>query len=112
VNFTFAYFNNCPKEKPMQKFRKRPVEIEAVQWTGDIEAFRHWIDELGGLPFTINKPYSPECSIKIDTLEGIMEAKPRDWIIRGVKGEFYPCKPDIFAATYDPVPGGSFSIGT
>lgn len=90
-------------EIEMPKFRKKPVEIEAIQWTGDVEAFRPWIDELGGVPFTIVKPYSPECSIKIKTLEGEMEASPNDWIIRGVKGEFYPCKPDIFAATYEPI---------
>jgi hypothetical protein len=41
--------------------------------------------------------------ISIITLEGIMEASPGDWVIRGVKGELYPCKPDIFEATYDPV---------
>lgn len=40
--------------------------------------------------------------IEINTLEGAMTAKPRDWIIRGIQGEFYPCKPDIFEATYEP----------
>jgi hypothetical protein len=43
--------------------------------------------------------------VTIHTLEGVMEAVPGDWIIRGVKGELYPCKPDIFAATYEPLDG-------
>lgn len=46
--------------------------------------------------------YPEDGSMLIDTLEGVMRADPGDWIIRGVKGELYPCKPDIFAATYDP----------
>ena len=61
----------------MPRFRKRPVVIEAVQWTGP--------------GFT-----------EIETLEGTMTAFPGDWIITGVKGEQYPCKPDIFEATYTP----------
>lgn len=48
----------------------------------------------------------PSGFLVIETLEGAMEAKPGDWIIRGVGGELYPCKPSIFAATYDPVPKG------
>lgn len=91
-------------EQGARKFRKKPVVIEAVQWRGDMKPFQPWLDELGGLPFSVVDPYSPECSIKIETLEGTMKAGPKDWIIRGVKGEFYPCKPDIFAATYEPAP--------
>ena len=49
-------------------------------------------------------PSGPDADIAIRTLEGEMRAIPGDWIIRGVQGEFYPCKPDIFAATYEPVP--------
>lgn len=77
------------------KFRKKPVVIEAIQYTGknveEILAFVNTqeIEEaLGG-------------GITIHTLEGNMRADRNDWIIKGVKGEFYPCKPDIFAATYD-----------
>jgi hypothetical protein len=84
----------------MATFRKKPVVVEAVKWMGnnsdEIEAFL----SLG--------PYSAGGYVKgryvdIGTLEGLMVASPGDWIIRGVKGEFYPCKPDIFAATYEPV---------
>lgn len=81
----------------VQRFRKKPVVIEAIQWRGeqDCEAvfaflgYDHPADE------------GDHSLIHIETLEGVMEASPGDWIIRGVKGEFYPCKPDIFAATYE-----------
>lgn len=80
-------------------YRKKPVVIEAVQIRGDND------DEL--LAF-LNKHVVPFESvgdhvIVIHTLEGDMRADPYDWIIRGVAGEFYPCKPDIFEATYEPV---------
>ena len=83
------------------KYRKKPVVIEAVQWTGAN------VDEvLGGFILARGsarrEPSAPQ-SIYIDTLEGTMRADKDDWVIRGVKGEFYPCKPDIFAATYEPV---------
>jgi hypothetical protein len=80
------------------KYRKKPVVIDAVQWTGkngpQVQKF------LGG-------DQSPAGWVKggyveIGTLEGLMVASLDDWIIKGVKGEFYPCKPDIFAMTYDP----------
>ena len=79
----------------MAKYRKRPVVIEAVQWNGrneiDIARF------VGG-----NLEMGNE-SLFIQTLEGKMEASVGDFIIKGVHGEFYPCKPDIFVKTYEPV---------
>lgn len=80
----------------MPKFRKKPVEIEAVQWTGRNSAELSAFLPAGGIRFTFS-------GIEIETLEGNMLASEGDWIIRGVKGEFYPCKPEIFAATYDAV---------
>jgi len=81
----------------MAKYRKRPVEVEAVQWTGnnirEIESF------CSG-PLTFNHETK---SIIIHTLEGNMTASDGDFIIRGVHGEYYPCKPDIFEKTYEPV---------
>lgn len=82
----------------MSQFRKKPVVIEARQfngknsmelmaWTGATELEDDFLGEY----------------MEIKTLEGTMRADKGDWIIKGVKGEFYPCKPDIFAATYDPV---------
>lgn len=79
------------------KFRKKPVVIEAIQWRGDIES-ELAINQLGtceSVPMTD--------TLKISTLEGVMIASLFDWIIKGVKGELYPCKPDIFAATYEKV---------
>jgi hypothetical protein len=94
----------------MPKFRKKPVEIEAFQMTDDLA--RDHI--LGGvaLPFGIKignwdgHPARGEVHrwmLSIKTLEGRMRVDPNDWIIKGVEGELYPCKPDIFAATYDAV---------
>lgn len=80
------------------KFRKKPVEIEAVQFTGhnDHEVWR-FVGEYG------YDPDDDRPTWVIRTLEGLMTAEVGDWIIKGVKGEFYPCKPDIFEATYDRV---------
>lgn len=87
-------------------FRKKPVGIEAVRWTGD--NLREVIDFTGLHPsaekWTWNEYETVvrESGLKIFTLEGPLMATVGDWIIKGVKGEFYPCKPDIFAATYEP----------
>ena len=79
----------------MAQFRKKPVVIEAVQYTGgNAREVMNFIDTGDSFP--------TEDGICIKTLEGTMLANINDWIIRGVKGEFYPCKPDIFYATYDP----------
>jgi hypothetical protein len=79
----------------MAMFRKKPVVVEAVQFDGTFAS--------------VEAMQIPSCSqhlgsktLEIETLEGVMVAQPGDWIIKGVKGEFYPCKPEIFAATYDP----------
>ena len=81
------------------KFRKKPVVIEAVQFIGGRES----ADEV--LAFMEHRGcwHHNHGTIAIPTLEGTMHAGPGDWIIRGIKGEFYPCKPGIFAATYEAV---------
>ncbi len=87
------------------RWRKRPVEIEAMQWAGTMQsasAIYSWAREHGVRMGPVEDPEHETC-ILIPTLEGDMRAAPDDWIIRGVAGEFYPCKPDIFAATYDAV---------
>ena len=87
----------------MPKFRKKPVEIEAARYIGGGE-FEHMPDWLGGaIEGGLITPSIVEGAVFIETLEGGHIASPGDWIIRGVKGELYPCKPDIFAATYDEV---------
>lgn len=87
----------------MAKFcKKQPDVIEAVQFTGynstEIEAWMIGKDarEYFGVRWAGR-------IVLIHTPEGVLEAKPGDWIIQGVNGEFYPCKPDIFDKTYEPV---------
>lgn len=90
----------------MAKFRKKPVEIEARQFDGTIEGANAIIGWGGAHGATIQAQKALESegpwSLVIETLEGAHTASAGDWIIKGVKGEFYPCKPDIFAATYEP----------
>jgi hypothetical protein len=86
------------------KYRKKPVLIEARQWDGAVLAATgiiDWVLANGGTARYRNDAVTTP-RIAIDTLEGTMYASPGDWIIQGVQGEFYPCKPDIFAATYEP----------
>lgn len=82
----------------MPLFRKKPVVIEAVQFRAGEQAGELAADVVAG-----RVRYPEDGTMLIDTLEGVMTAQPGDWIIRGVKGELYPCKPDIFAATYEVV---------
>lgn len=94
-------------EMPARRFRKRPVVIEAIQYRPDIPNCNA-VATFMGMPdgdYCDNEDRHDQASWMIDTLEGTMEASPGDWIIRGVQGEFYPCKPDIFDATYEPVEG-------
>ncbi len=84
----------------MAKYRKKTVVIEAVQFKASGESFQKIIDM--GLKNWRPGPTGAEM-FYIETLEGEMEAKKNDWIIKGVSGEFYPCKPDIFEKTYEKV---------
>lgn len=107
-----------------QRFRKKPVEIESMPWDGtpsgagpiidwintDNDHTAVWREEqpfIAGGHFQAHEyvpgqTHRPE-GIFIKTLEGEMHVSPGDWVIRGVQGEFYPCKPDIFEQTYEPV---------
>lgn len=76
------------------KYRKKPVVIEAFQYSREAEFAEEVAEWCGG------EQTDDGCEIK--TLEGVMLANYGDWIIKGVNGEFYPCKPDIFQKTYDP----------
>ena len=77
-----------------QLFTKKPVTVEAVQLTqANADDVAQW---CGG-----RIVYTHRVAFEIPTLEGVMEAQEGDWIIRGVQGEFYPCKPDIFAQSYE-----------
>ena len=91
-------------------FRKKPVVIHAAQWDGTAKAaipIIDWIltgEHAARYHDASDDVPNARSETAIDTLEGTISASPGDWIIRGVKGEFYPCKPDIFEATYDPEP--------
>lgn len=85
----------------MSLFRKKPIVIEAVQFTGHNFYECAYFMGLGDL--TGNDVLHPTDRPVIHTAEGTMTASKGDWIIRGVKGELYPCKPDVFSATYDRV---------
>ena len=101
------------------KYRKKPVVIDAVRWDGTERCLNEVAlpflcdghDTFDHLPRAPDDPHiqngigyvPPLGELSIPTLEGTMRANPGDWIIRGVKGEFYPVKPDIFAATYESV---------
>ncbi|MGH2621969.1 MAG: hypothetical protein ACRDHG_15575 [Anaerolineales bacterium] len=99
----------------MPKFRKRPVEIEAFQMTRqrrvDNSEWPEWLNrawnEPAGAPGSLYpaEPGTGEGLLSIGTLEGEHLVGWEDWIIRGVQGELYPCKPDIFELTYEPVDG-------
>ena len=86
------------------RYRKKPVEVDARQffptdlpWPDGVEGYqREVVQTLPGDTHLWN-------AWRIATLEGVMEVRPGDWIIRGVKGETYPCKPDIFEMTYEPL---------
>jgi len=83
------------------KFRKKPVVIEAVQWLGTKKTWDE-VMRLGHFRWNPGEAESLADEWYIETLEGNHRVSRGDWIIRGVAGEFYPCKPDIFAATYEP----------
>ena len=93
----------------MAKFKKKPVVINAIQNDGEWKTIIDWLDELAGgraiIPIFTHPiiTRNHDGSLSIETLEGVMRCEITDWVICGVKGEFYPCKADIFEATYEPV---------
>ncbi len=84
----------------MAKYRKKPVVIEAVQL---VEGCGDDMHKHIGATIPVRWGHDKKLFMLIPTLEGEMKAEEGDWIIKGVKGEFYPCKPDIFEATYEKV---------
>lgn len=93
------------------RYRKRPVEVEAMHFDGTREVASEiaaWCNRHRVYPLlTLEQPETPnlheKISLVIDTLEGAMRVSGGDWVIRGIRGEFYPCKPDVFAVTYEEV---------
>jgi hypothetical protein len=104
------------------RYRKKPVVIEAVQvaaadysgnaWNGSLfkcDVLPQWLEDAFTNGTIAVHPSDQDCALlAIKALEGTMIAQPGDWIIRGVAGELYPCKPNIFEATYEPVVASSF----
>ena len=89
----------------MPKYRKRPIVIEAAQIPTNSNTSRWAVfyDFLRLPSTTMNIRPTPDGGFAVTTLEGVMHANPGDWLICGIKGEIYPCKPDIFEATYEAV---------
>lgn len=105
----------------MPLFRKKPVVLEAWQWifAAGYETTPAWLNDAFDLEYGVpgsaafwldgnqrddaDPAWRERPHIAIVTLEGVHYATPGDWIIKGVNGELYPCKPDIFEATYEPV---------
>ncbi len=86
----------------MARYRKKRIVIDAVQFTGSNR--KEIVSFIEGPGFAFRIPAESEMyELQIFTLEGTMTARPGDWVIRGVKGEYYPCKPDIFEETYESV---------
>lgn len=85
--------------KTQGKFKKKPVVIDAMLYNGhNFFQLAAWVRELGGDPMMIHQVNE---TLVIDTMEGPMQALPGWYIIRGVKGEFYSCAPDVFELTYE-----------
>ena len=85
----------------MKQYRKKPIVIEAIQFDG--WNWKECMQFMSDKDLAFTDDLTRKENLKIDTLEGTMIANVGDYILRGVKGEFYPCKPDVFAATYEPV---------
>jgi hypothetical protein len=86
------------------RYRKKPVVVDAIRWDGGVEeatTIIDWVLDGDGTARYHEAVNTVPEEIAIDTLEGTMNAQVGDWIIRGVKGEFYPCKPDVFELTYE-----------
>ena len=90
----------------VRKFWKKPVVIEAMEWSGTAESATpviNWILDGGGTASYRDESEVHGNTLSIPTLEGVMRAHSGDFIIRGVQGEFYPCRSDIFAQTYEAI---------
>ena len=87
----------------MKRYRKKPVIIEAIQFVDEVDRILEIQEFVGQETIVVNYKDKNSPTLKIDTLEGVMTASVGDYIIKGVQGEFYPCKPDIFEKTYEEV---------
>lgn len=96
----------------ISKFTKRPVMIEAIQFADDADTISNISAFINAEePLVVGWDNAGKAYLKIQTLEGVMTATDGDWIIKGVQGEFYPCKPDIFEKTYSRFAQSGLSFG-
>jgi hypothetical protein len=84
------------------RFRKKPVVIDAIQWSG---SNWHEVYALAGHNVWLSTDGLGVNYLEVKTPDAVGTIAPGDWLIKGIKGDFYPCKPDIFEATYEPVSG-------
>jgi len=90
-------------KEPIRRFKKKPVEIEAM-WLGSYMCAQDIVNWIGGDAYARNtQGGNGPVALFIPTLEGVMRADIGDWIIKGVEGEFYPCKSGIFDHTYEEI---------
>lgn len=92
----------------MPKFRKKPIVIEAVEYAGNGNLHSRYNGQIPNWMWTALEAGTLHSSngndpLIVETLEGPLTISPNDWIIKGITGELYPCKPDIFQATYEEV---------
>ncbi len=99
MKLTDKEINDLNSEYEVKKYRKLPVEIEAMKFCHSSEVISQLHEFTGLDPLR----FIGGVNLEIPTLEGVMQASPGDFIIKGVNGEFYPCKPDIFKKTYEEV---------
>lgn len=83
----------------VKTYKTKPVTITAVEWNGDIDVFAHLQEWSNGLIYRVTRNV-----LRIPTLEGVMEVSIGDYVIKGLRGEFYPCKPDVFELKYEEAP--------
>ncbi|MBB6601806.1 hypothetical protein HW432_05865 [Bacillus pumilus] len=85
------------------KYRKKPVVVEAIQYDGSQDSYDKLRGFCGDIVGNWLDSFTNISVIYIQTLEGNLIVSPNDYVIKGVKGEFYPCKPDVFQQTYEPI---------
>ena len=86
-----------------KQYKKKPLIIEAVQFIDNAERIEELANFIDDQDLVIDYSDKDNPKLKIETLEGVMEASVNDYVIKGTKGEFYPCKPDIFKSIYEEV---------
>lgn len=97
-------FNKKTEKSSVKKYRKKPVEVEVWLFNREnLETVESWVRKYSDKMTLFSQYGGGKIWIEIKTLEGVMKASEGDYIIKGINGELYPCKPDIFIRTYEEV---------